>query len=55
MLQLRNIEVVKYADQSVIVTGLTKDISLLRRPLPGAFNGMKVEIINSAADAVGMQ
>jgi multidrug efflux pump subunit AcrA (membrane-fusion protein) len=53
-LQLRDIQVIKYADQSVIVTGLPSDISLLRRPLPGAFNGMKVEIV-AAAGTIGMK
>jgi multidrug efflux pump subunit AcrA (membrane-fusion protein) len=54
-LQLRDVEVVKYADQRVIVTGLPNDINLLRRPLPGAFSGMKVAIAKPDAAAIGMK
>ncbi|MEL7220762.1 MAG: efflux RND transporter periplasmic adaptor subunit [Bacteroidota bacterium] len=43
-LQLRDISIVRYAEQHVIVTGLPADIRLLKRPLPGSFNGMKVAV-----------
>lgn len=51
-LQLRNISIVRYAEQHVIVTGLPAGIRLLRRPLPGAFDGMKVEVISTTSDAI---
>lgn len=55
ILQLRDIKVVKYADQTVLVTGLPNGIDLLSKPLPGAFNGMKVAVSKPAAQAANVQ
>lgn len=44
LLRLREVEVIKITDQSVIVRGLPEGTKLLKEPIPGAFDGMTVKI-----------
>ena len=45
-LALRKVEVLRYSEGSVIVSGLPEGLRLLGKPLSGAFEGMKVQVAN---------
>lgn len=50
MLQLKPIQLVKMEAESAIVQGITNGTPLLAKPIPGAFEGMKVEPLPAKED-----
>ncbi len=52
ILTLREVDVVKFLDESVIVRGLENGTQLLQEPIPGAFDGMKVKAHHAETSSV---
>ncbi|HSM63562.1 MAG TPA: hypothetical protein VK833_06465, partial [Gillisia sp.] len=50
-LQLVEIEPVHFSSESVVITGLDNGAKLISAPVPGAFVGMPVEIIENSSIA----
>lgn len=48
-LQLTDIDVVHFSSESVVITGLENGTKLISAPVPGAFVGMPVEIIENSS------
>ena len=47
LLKLQNIHPVFFKEKTAVITGLEDGVKLLKEPLPGAFDGMQVQVINN--------
>jgi len=51
MLEKTRVNPIYYKEETVIVTGLEDGVSLVSKPVPGAYKGMKVKILHSDTPA----